>query len=368
MKIKICGITSMEAALAAVGAGADLLGFNFYPKSPRFIDRSACAAICSEMARLAPQVKRVGVFVNLPPVEVKEIMAVCGLQLAQLSGDEPLADLLALEGLAFKAVRCSAESRRSSEVDAFFDARHGQAPVGLLDASVPGQFGGTGKTADWALAARLAGQVPLLLAGGLTPENVAEAVRQVRPWGVDVASGVESAPGRKDPARIRRFIQNVRTAGFSEDISIEIARREDLPEILALQKLAYHSEAVLNNDFSIPPLLQTQEQIEQEFTRRTFLKALQGGKLVGSVRADLKEATCFIGRVIVHPQRQNLGIGTRLLNAIEGRFAQARRYELFTSERSLRNLYLYQKLGYRIFRQEKLDETVNLVYLEKKHE
>jgi phosphoribosylanthranilate isomerase len=364
MKIKICGITELEAALVAVGAGADLLGFNFYPESPRFITTAACAVISAEMARLAPRVLRVGVFVNLPPAEVRETMEFCGLQLAQLSGDESLADLQALEGRAYKAVRGSAASPAAA-VEAFFDVRRGEAPVGLLDASVPGKFGGTGKRADWARAARLARQAPILLAGGLNPGNVARAIRQVRPWGVDVASGVETHPGVKDPALVRNFIQNARAVAFAETVSIEVACREDLPEILELQKLAFQGEAALNNDFTIPPLVQTLEQIEQEFAGRTFLKALHAGELVGSVRANLEEGTCYIGRLIVHPQRQNLGIGTQLMDAIETHFAGARRYELFTSEHSLRNLYLYQKLDYRIFRQENLAGRVNLLYLEK---
>ena len=365
MKIKICGITNMEAALAAVGAGADLLGFNFHPGSPRYINPMACAAISAEMTRLAPRVMRVGVFVNRPPAEVREVMELCGLQLAQLSGDESLEDLQELEGQAYKAVRCGESASPGPEVETFFEARRGEAPVGLLDAAVAGKFGGTGKTADWAQAAELARQAPLLLAGGLNPGNVGAAIRKVYPWGVDVASGVEASPGRKDPALIREFIQNARSAASAEPISIEIARREDLAEILELQKLAYLSEAVLNDDLAIPPLVQTLEQIEQEFAGRVFLKALQAGELTGSVRANLENGTCHIGRLIVHPKRQNLGIGSKLMNAVEAHFAGARRYELFTSEHSLRNLYLYQKLGYRIFRQEKLSEKVNLLYLEK---
>jgi phosphoribosylanthranilate isomerase len=377
MKTKICGITSLEDALLAVDAGADLLGFNFYTKSPRCIEPSVCTMICRELTRQAPGVVRVGVFVNHPPVEILERLDSCGLDLAQLSGDEPLTDLEALNGRAFKALRLSTDSVLSKErrqvdpqtkndVDAYLDIRRGSAPVGLVDASVPGQFGGTGVTADWPLAAGLARRAPILLAGGLTPENVAKAVKQVRPWGVDVASGVETAPGKKDPVKVRTFIQNARTVVPNADIRIETASLEDLPEILALQKLAYHSEAVLNDDFGIPPMVQTQAGIEAEFQQRTFLKALQGSRLVGSVRANLENGTCHIGRMIVHPERQNLGIGTRLMHAIETHFAQAQCYELFTSKRSVRNLTLYQKLGYRIFKEEALSEKVQLIYLEKR--
>jgi len=209
MKIKICGIKNMEAALAAVGAGADLLGFNFHPGSPRCIDKPACAAISAEMVRLAPRVMRVGVFVNRPPREVWEVMDLCGLQLAQLSGDESLADLQALQGRAYKAVRCGASVSPGLEAEAFFEARRGEAPAGLLDAAVEGKFGGTGKRADWAQAAELARQAPLLLAGGLNPGNVEAAIRQVHPWGVDVASGVEASPGVKDPEKMRKFVEQV---------------------------------------------------------------------------------------------------------------------------------------------------------------
>ena len=375
MKIKICGITNLEDALLAVQAGADLLGFNFYPKSPRYIDPPTCAAICSHLARSDPQIRRVGVFVNLPAKAVLGILDTCGLQLAQLSGDESLSDLNVLTGRAFKAVRLSADSftlrdgqmdlTEENGLDAYLEARKNEAPAALVDASVPGKFGGTGQTADWGLAASLARRAPILLAGGLTPENVAEAVRKVRPWGVDVASGVEAGPGKKDPVKIRAFIQNARSAMIPTEIRIESASREDLPEILALQKLAYHSEAVLNQDFTIPALLQTQAEIDQEFIVSTFLKAIQGGRLIGSVRGQLQKSTCFIGRVIVHPDCQNLGIGTQLMQAIEEKFPQARRYELFTSERSRRDLFLYQKLGYRSFKQEKMNERVNLIYLEK---
>jgi phosphoribosylanthranilate isomerase len=207
MKIKICGITNLEDALDAVKAGADMLGFNFFPDSPRVIDRSVCRKICFSLAEMAQHVVRIGVFVNLPSAEVKDILLSCNLQLAQFSGDEPVADLLAMDGMAFKAVRPSSYI----DLDTYFAVRGNKAPACLVDAAVAGQFGGTGKKADWNWAASLAWRAPVLLAGGLKPENVAEAIRQVRPWGVDVASGVEISPGRKDPLRVQQFIQNARS-------------------------------------------------------------------------------------------------------------------------------------------------------------
>ena len=139
----------------------------------------------------------------------------------------------------------------------------------------------------------------------------------------------------------------------------------DAREILALQKLAYQSEAQIYQDYTIPPLTQTLEEIEADFERQLFLKASANGQIVGSVRAYAQQETCFIGRLIVHPDYQNRGIGSQLMREIEKRFPQVKRYELFTGSRSERNLHLYQKLGYKIFRDERISEKVTLVFLEK---
>ena len=146
---------------------------------------------------------------------------------------------------------------------------------------------------------------------------------------------------------------------------IEQAQLSDAPQILALQKLAYLSEAEIWQDYTIPPLTQTLEETEHEFQTQTVLKVILDGRIIGSVRAYLREGTCYIGKLIVHPDFQNQGIGAKLLRAIEEHFAQARRYELFTGEKSQRNLYFYQKWGYRIFRKEELTDRVTLVFLEK---
>ena len=191
----------MSDALAAMEAGADLIGFNFYPKSPRYIGVGACRDIMSVMRRYG-HIMYVGVFVNAPAAEVRATMDTCGLNLAQLHGDETAGMVSSFHGRGFKAFRGIPES-----VNGF--ARE-EAPAFLVDASVKGTYGGTGITADWSAAAETARHYPLLLAGGLTPENVAEAVRRVDPWGVDVASGVESTPGVKDPHKIRAFVQAVR--------------------------------------------------------------------------------------------------------------------------------------------------------------
>jgi ribosomal protein S18 acetylase RimI-like enzyme len=151
-------------------------------------------------------------------------------------------------------------------------------------------------------------------------------------------------------------------------MEIERAIISDAEEILSLQKLAYRSEAEIYNDFNIPPLVQTLESIEKDFENQYFLKAVMDGKIIGSVRAYTKEGTCYIGRLIVHPDFQNRGIGTDLMNEIERIFNTCRRFELFTGDKSERNLYLYQKLGYKIFKKAKITDQTMVVYLEKKIE
>lgn len=208
-KIKICGIKTVEDALAAMEAGADLIGFNFYPKSVRYIDVGICRDIMFVMRRYG-HVQYVGVFVNAPVEQIVATMDTCGLALAQLHGDETLEMLNALEGKAFKAFRLSADLQTDSRIITDFANLRGTAPSLLVDAAVKGVYGGSGVTADWSAAAALAKKYPLLLAGGLTPENVADAVRQVKPWGVDVASGVESEQGKKDAEKMSAFVKAVK--------------------------------------------------------------------------------------------------------------------------------------------------------------
>lgn len=148
-------------------------------------------------------------------------------------------------------------------------------------------------------------------------------------------------------------------------MKIEKAEIKDLPEILELQKLAYQSEAKIYNDFTIPPLIQTLEGIKDDFVHQIFLKAVINNKIIGSVRAYKKEKTCYIGRLIVHPDFQNQGIGTKLMNEAENNFKDAKKFELFTGYKSKKNIYLYQKLGYKISRTQKINDNVKLVYLEK---
>lgn len=146
---------------------------------------------------------------------------------------------------------------------------------------------------------------------------------------------------------------------------ITIASIEDAREILDLQKLAYTSEAEIIDDFTIPPLHQTIDQTLAEFSNQIFLKLEQDERILGSVRACLKKDTCHIGKLIVHPDHQNKGMGTQLLTAIENQFGQAERYELFTGQKSEKNLYIYRKNGYRVFKTQKMSEKLTLIFLEK---
>lgn len=219
--VKICGITSLDDARVAAEAGADLLGFICYAKSPRFVEPATIRAIvrgiraeaaarrqASGELRRSPRVPRfVGVFVNAPVSDVRRVMETCGLDYVQLHGDEPVDDIPALGGRAYKALRIATSNRAETDAALFAPLVRHHGPHLLVDAWSPDAYGGTGLRADWEQAARLAHRWRhLILAGGLTPENVPSAIRAVRPWGVDVSSGVEFEPGRKDPEAVRAFI------------------------------------------------------------------------------------------------------------------------------------------------------------------
>ena len=149
---------------------------------------------------------------------------------------------------------------------------------------------------------------------------------------------------------------------------VEQAKKEDLGKILELQKLAFRSQAEIYNDFSIPPLIQTPEEIEKDFQNQTYLKAVTNKKIIGSVRGYEDSITCYIGRLIIHPDFQNQGYGTKLMAKIESIFKNVERYEIFTGYKDVKNLYLYQKLGYKKFKIEKVNENLFFEYLEKVNE
>ncbi|QWU14836.1 N-acetylglutamate synthase, GNAT family [Paenibacillus sophorae] len=148
-------------------------------------------------------------------------------------------------------------------------------------------------------------------------------------------------------------------------MEISKAEREDAAEILELQYLSYQSEAQIYNDYTIQPLMQNLSELEEELERHFVLKAVISGKIVGSVRAYQENQVCKIGKLIVHPDHQSTGIGTTLLNAIEQQFGSCRKYELFTGEKSQKNLYLYAKLGFKPCRKVEVDRHLTIIYLEK---
>ena len=200
MIVKICGITRLEDAEAAVDAGAGAIGFIFWPNSPRFIDPHRARRIA---AALPPLVTPVGVFVNQPLEYVNGVASLVGLGTVQLHGDETPAFAAAVASPVMKAIAPGGDAGRAwpSRVRL------------LLDVHDPVARGGTGRTIDWRAAADLAAQRQVLLAGGLTPDNVADAIARVRPFGIDVSSGVERAPGIKDHQRLRALFEAVHDSG-----------------------------------------------------------------------------------------------------------------------------------------------------------
>ena len=205
VRVKICGITSAADAQAAVDAGANLVGFNFYPKSPRHIAEEKAGEI---RQKLPKRVKAVGIFVNRVAAEVISVGSSLRLDAVQLHGDEPPETVAEIARVVpvIKAFRVEAEFPLATLEP------YSPAFAFLFDAAHTDQYGGTGRTTDWDVARRASAKHRIILAGGLKVENVAAAVRIVRPYGIDVASGVESRPGKKDQGLMREFIQEVRRA------------------------------------------------------------------------------------------------------------------------------------------------------------
>ena len=205
VRVKICGITNAADARAAIEAGANLLGFNFYDKSPRHITEEEAVEVRS---RLPKRVKAVGIFVNESPADVVALRQSLKLDAVQLHGDEPPEAVAEIAPLVpvIKAFRVEPEFPLATLDE------YSKAFAFLFDAAHTGQYGGTGHTTDWDVARRASLSHRIILAGGLKVENVGAAIRIVRPYGIDVASGVESSPGKKDHGRLREFIQEVRRA------------------------------------------------------------------------------------------------------------------------------------------------------------
>ncbi len=200
-RVKICGITSPEDAHMAVEAGADALGMIFWPGSRRVVDVDTAREITRS---LPPLIATVGVFVDASPDDVRDVADAVGLSAVQLHGNEQAGDWARFPRPVLKALTLDAYAASPW--------RTARAAI-LVDADDPVARGGTGRTVDWEAARAIAATRPLVLAGGLTPANIASAVEQVRPWGVDVSSGVEQSPGIKDADKVRAFVQAVRAAG-----------------------------------------------------------------------------------------------------------------------------------------------------------
>ena len=200
-RIKICGITNIDDALMAIDAGADALGFNFVPGTPRYLKDTKTAAKIIE--QIPPFITTVGLFVNAAPEVIQTTADECHLDMLQLHGDESPQFCSALNRRILKAVRVKDESSLCSLPDYHVSGY-------LLDTYVKGTMGGTGVAFDWHLAVKAKQYGRIILAGGLDPDNVASAVEQVRPYGVDVSSRVEASPGRKDSIKVQTFIQKVK--------------------------------------------------------------------------------------------------------------------------------------------------------------
>jgi phosphoribosylanthranilate isomerase len=205
IRIKICGITNLADAKAATDAGANSLGFNFYEKSLRRVSTADAAQIRSKLPK---EIEAVGVFVNAKPADINSLRAFVRFDTAQLHGDETpdIVSRIASSLPVIKAFRVDANFAFAT-----FD-RYAEVFAFLLDGARAGQYGGTGQTTDWDFARRAATSRRIILSGGLKIENVAEAIRIVRPYGIDVASGLETKPGKKDHARLKEFIDEVRRA------------------------------------------------------------------------------------------------------------------------------------------------------------
>jgi phosphoribosylanthranilate isomerase len=213
--VKICGITNCEDARAAVEAGADLIGFVFYPPSPRFVTPERAREILAEIGELRFGIRAVGVFVNEPLERVRSVMDAAGLDLAQLHGKESPGVVQELGARAYKSLQATdldtAHALMANYRSAVGDPlARGNTPAFIVDAPPAKLPGGNGTVADWSVAREIASQFPILLAGGLDFDNVRQAIDEVSPYGVDVSSGVERAPGLKDHAKVRLFISRAK--------------------------------------------------------------------------------------------------------------------------------------------------------------
>lgn len=384
-KIKICGLKRIEDIEAANELCPEYIGFVFADFSHRCVDKETAAKL---KARLYPRIQAVGVFVDEDVSFVAELLNEKIIDIAQLHGTEDNGYIEELRRLTTGAATIRAHSpeadRRGADklesdkpriIKAFnmrkikdiSEIEASSADLVLVDSGT-----GSGETFDWSSLAEI--RRPYLLAGGLGPDNVRSAVESLHPYGVDVSSGVETDKV-KDTEKMKNFVSIVREtdaescsiAGDAdrECIYISEADRTDLEEILKLQYLAYQSEAALFKSRDIPPLRQTIEEVEEEFDRGTILKLVERGRIIGSVRAYEDGGTVYIGKLMVHPDRQKRGYGKKLLSEIEKIYPD-KRYELFTSTKSVGNISLYKNCGYEIFDSKVISDELEFIYMEKK--
>ena len=371
-KVKICGLSRPEDIAVVNELHPDYIGFVFADFSHRYVDKETAVILKSQ---LDPGIQAVGVFVNEDVNFVAELMNEGIIDTAQLHGSEDndyIAELISLLKPTDTAAEALADATADDQIKIirafninkiadFSEIENSTADLVLVDSGT-----GSGETFDWSRLAKI--KRPYLLAGGLSPDNIGAAVEALHPYGVDVSSGVETDK-LKDPEKMRRFVELVRetessTAARDEEPCISAAKREDLEEILQLQYLAYQSEAALFKSRDIPPLKETLDEVIEEFEAGTVLKLVEEGKIIGSVRASEKDGTVYIGKLMVHPTRQRRGYGRHLLEEIEKCYP-GKRYELFTSTKSIDNISLYQKCGYKIFDNKAISDELEFVYLEK---
>lgn len=371
-KVKICGLSRPEDIAVVNELHPDYIGFVFADFSHRYVDKETAVILKSQ---LDPGIQAVGVFVNEDVNFVAELMNEGIIDIAQLHGSEDndyIAELRSLLKPTDTAAEALADATADDQIkiirafninkiSSMEVIEESTADLVLVDSGT-----GSGETFDWSRLAEI--KRPYLLAGGLSPDNIAEAVEALHPYGVDVSSGVETDK-LKDPEKMRRFVELVRetelsTAARNEEPCILPAERADLEEILQLQYLAYQSEAALFKSRDIPPLKETLDEVIEEFEAGTVLKLVEDGKIIGSVRATEKDGTVYIGKLMVHPTRQRRGYGRHLLEEIEKCYP-GKRYELFTSTRSIDNISLYQKCGYKIYDNKVINDELEFVYLEK---
>ncbi len=215
MKVKICGITNLPDALCACNAGADYLGLVFYPKSPRYITYQNAARLIQQLHQegwnQATGPNLVGLFVEESTEALNTAAAEIGVHLLQLHGKYRVQDLQSLDFPYFVAIRPQNTEMAKAEAQRYFNGNLTPGPSLMVDAHVPGLWGGSGQTGDWKLAAQICRDHPgTLLAGGLKPQNVAAAIQEVQPWGVDVSGGVEASKGVKDHQAVRAFISEAK--------------------------------------------------------------------------------------------------------------------------------------------------------------